>query len=128
MEQKRVEIVVIAVFPRGGDWRDNLLKRKQDFIDAAVELFAGKGFDATTFGFAGVDSVIEPVIYYHFKNKNRLFRHILKRAVEFRFFCLEALPTDTVTAFEKSEDLIDTYFQIKKNARVGFSGDGFQRI
>ena len=57
------------------------MKRKQDVIAAAVELFARQGYDATTtFELARAAGVTEPVIYYHFKSKAGLFSHILKTA------------------------------------------------
>ena len=93
--------------------RKDSLKRKQDVIDAAVELFANQGYDATTtFELAKAASVTEPVIYYHFKNKDGLFSHILKTAFDFYFSRLEALPTDTETEFEKIENLIDFHFRV----------------
>ncbi len=89
------------------------MKRKQDVIDAAVRLFAGQGYEATTtFELAKAAGVTEPVIYYHFGSKDGLFSHILKAAFDFYFSRLEALPTDTVTAFEKIENLIDFHFHI----------------
>ena len=97
----------------GGDWLEGLLNRKQDVIDAAVELFASQGYDATTtFELARAAGVTEPVIYYHFKNKDGLFSHILKTAFDFYFSRLEALPTDTETEIEKIENLIDFHFRI----------------
>ncbi len=97
----------------GGDWQESLLKRKQDVIAAAVELFARQGYDATTtFELARAAGVTEPVIYYHFKSKDGLFSHILKTAFDFYFSRLKALPTDTETAFEKIENLINFHFHI----------------
>lgn len=87
--------------------------RKQDVIDAAVGLFAGQGYDATTtVELATAAGVTEPVIYYHFGSKDGLFTHILTSAFEIYISRLEALPADTATAFEKIENLIDLHFHI----------------
>ncbi len=86
-------------------------KKKQDLLKAAVQLFSKQGFDGTTtLEIAEAAHVTEPVIYYHFKNKDGLFTHILDKTFSEYFSRLDALEKDTQTQFEKIKNLIDLHF------------------
>ena len=86
--------------------------KKQDVLNAAVELFSKQGFDGTTtFELAKTAHVTEPVIYYHFKNKDGLFTHILISTFAEYFDRLDKLENNTPTQFEKIENLIDLHFR-----------------
>ena len=86
--------------------------KKQDLLKAGVELFSKQGFDGTTtFEIAKTAHVTEPVIYYHFKNKDGLFTHILLSTFTEYFDRLEKLKNNPLTQFEKLEDLIDLHFR-----------------
>jgi AcrR family transcriptional regulator len=86
-------------------------KKKQDLLKAAVQLFSKQGFDGTTtLEIAEAAHVTEPVIYYHFKNKDGLFTHILDKTFSEYFSRLDALEKDTPTQFEKIKNLIDLHF------------------
>jgi len=86
--------------------------KKQDLLKAAVELFSKQGFDGTTtFEIAKTAHVTEPVIYYHFKNKDGLFTHILLSTFAEYFDRLDNLSNNTPTQFEKIENLIDVHFR-----------------
>ena len=88
------------------------LKRKQALIDAAIKLFAQNGFDATSTASIGLYAgVTEPLIHYHFKNKDGLFSHILDTIFIEYLSRFDALPEDTDTEFEKIENLIRFHFQ-----------------
>lgn len=85
--------------------------KKQDLLKAAVMLFSKQGFDGTTtFEIAKTAHVTEPVIYYHFKNKDGLFTHILLATFTEYFHRLDKLEDNTPTQFEKIENLIDLHF------------------
>ncbi len=85
--------------------------KKQDLLKAAVQLFSKQGFDGTTtLEIAEAAHVTEPVIYYHFKNKDGLFTHILDKTFSEYFSRLDALEKDTPTQFEKIQNLIDLHF------------------
>ena len=85
--------------------------KKQDVLKAAVQLFSKQGFDGTTtLEIAKAAHVTEPVIYYHFKNKDGLFTYILGRTFSEYFVRLEKLNNNTPTQFEKIENLIDLHF------------------
>jgi AcrR family transcriptional regulator len=86
--------------------------KKQDVLKAAVQLFSTQGFDGTTtLEIAKAAHVTEPVIYYHFKNKDGLFTDILVSTFAEYFDRLDRLQNDTPTQFEKIENLIDLHFQ-----------------
>ncbi len=85
--------------------------KKQDLLKAGVQLFSKQGFDGTTtLEIAEAAHVTEPVIYYHFKNKDGLFTHILDKTFSEYFSRLEKLDNNTPTQFEKIENLIDLHF------------------
>jgi AcrR family transcriptional regulator len=51
-------------------------------LDAAEELFAGQGFDATTIKQIGARAGANPaLIYYYFQSKDALYREVLRRAM-----------------------------------------------
>jgi AcrR family transcriptional regulator len=86
--------------------------KKQDLLKAAVQLFSKQGFDGTTtLEIAEAAHVTEPVIYYHFKNKDGLFTHILISTFTDYFSRLEKLNNNTPTQFEKVKNLIELHFQ-----------------
>ena len=86
--------------------------KKQNLLKAAIQLFSKQGFDGTTtLEIAEAAHVTEPVIYYHFKNKDGLFTHILDKTFSEYFSRLNALDNNTPTQFEKIENLIDFHFK-----------------
>ena len=83
-----------------------------DLLKAAVPLFAIQGFDATTtLAIARAAGVTEPVVYYHFKNKDGLFTRILSDTFEEYFARLDTLEKNTPTQFEKIKNLIELHFK-----------------
>ena len=86
--------------------------KKQDVQTAAVQLFSKQGFDGTTtLEIAKEANVTEPVVYYHFKNKDGLFTYILGKTFSEYFSRLNALDNNTPTQFKKIENLIDFHFR-----------------
>ena len=86
--------------------------KKQDVLKAAVQLFSKQGFDGTTtLEIAESAHVTEPVVYYHFKNKEGLFTHILLSTFSEYYNRLDKLENNTPTQFEKIENLIDLHFR-----------------
>jgi TetR/AcrR family transcriptional regulator len=76
--------------------------KKQDLLKAGVELFSKQGFDGTTtFEIAKTAHVTEPVIYYHFENKDGLFTHILLSTFSKYFDRLDKLENNTPTQFSE---------------------------
>lgn len=85
--------------------------KKQDLLKAAVQLFSKQGFDGTAIlEITEAAHVTEPIIYYHFKNKDGLFTHILISTVDEYFARLDKLGKHTAAQFEKVENLIDLQF------------------
>jgi len=92
------------------------LGKKQDLIKAAVRLFADQGFDGTTtLQIANEAGVTEPLLYYHFTNKDGLFTHILSSTFAEYFSRLESLDNNAPTQFKKIENLITMHFQFVKD-------------
>ena len=85
--------------------------KKQDVLKAAVQLFSKQGFDGTTtLEIAKAAHVTEPVVYYHFKNKDGLFTYILDKTFSEYFTRLNELDNNTPTQFGKIENLIEPHF------------------
>jgi len=83
------------------------MKKKQAIIEKAIQLFAAQGFDATpSLQIAIAADVTEPLIFYHFKNKDGLFKHIINDIFSEYFACLETLDPKKESEFEKLVDLI----------------------
>ena len=74
-------------------------------------MFAERGFDATTtLKIAKVAHVTEPLIFYHFKNKDGLFAEAIE-CVFFEYFSrLESLKVATENEFQHIENLINMHF------------------
>ncbi len=74
-------------------------------------MFAERGFDATTtLKIAEVAHVTEPLIFYHFKNKDGLFAEAIE-CIFFEYFSrLESIKVKTETEFENIENLINLHF------------------
>ncbi|MFH2067380.1 MAG: TetR/AcrR family transcriptional regulator [Pseudomonadota bacterium] len=87
------------------------MKKKQKIIKEAIRLFAERGFDATTtLKIAEVSHVTEPLIFYHFKNKDGLFTEAIE-CIFFEYFSrLESLAVKTESEFENLENLIHMHF------------------
>jgi AcrR family transcriptional regulator len=87
--------------------------KKHELVRAAVRLFAENGFDGTTtLRIAKAAGVTEPLIYYHFSNKDGLFTHILENAFADYFNRLDNLPTQTPKVFERIEAIIGLHMDI----------------
>lgn len=87
--------------------------KKHELVRAAIQLFAEHGFDGTTtLRIAKAAGVTEPLIYYHFNNKDGLFTYILERAFADYYERLDRLPTESKTAFARIEALISTHMEI----------------
>ncbi len=83
------------------------MEKKQSLINSAIKLFAKNGFDATSTASIGKHAgVTEPLIHYHFKNKDGLFSYILDAIFSEYFSRFDVLHRDADTEFEKLENLI----------------------
>jgi AcrR family transcriptional regulator len=87
--------------------------KKHELVRAAIQLFAENGFDGTTtLRIAKAAGVTEPLIYYHFANKDGLFTYILEKAFNDYFNRLEQLPDQSKPAFHRIETLISLHMEI----------------
>ncbi len=81
--------------------------KKTQIIEAATQLFASQGFDATTTKeIVATAGATEPLLFYHFKGKEALFTEILDDGFARLNERFDALPSRTETPFEKIENLI----------------------
>jgi len=89
------------------------LSEKKDVLkQVAIQLFALQGFDATTTReIAMTADVTEPVIYYHFKNKDGLFTSILFDIFKEYFNQLNSLDRSPIIQFDRIENLINFHFK-----------------
>jgi AcrR family transcriptional regulator len=89
------------------------MKKKYYIIDAATRLFATQGFDATTtIQISEEAKVTEPLLYYHFEGKDELYTSILASSFEEYFKRIKELKKETVTYFDKIENIITLQFQL----------------
>lgn len=87
--------------------------KKHELVRAAIRLFAENGFDGTTtLRIAKAAGVTEPLIYYHFSNKDGLFTYILEQAFTDYFSRLEALPAKSAKSFDRIEAIISLHMDI----------------
>ncbi len=87
--------------------------KKHELVRAAIRLFAENGFDGTTtLRIAKAAGVTEPLIYYHFANKDGLFSYILDSAYNDYFGRLDQLPDSSKSAFHRIEALISMHMDI----------------
>jgi AcrR family transcriptional regulator len=83
------------------------MDRKQSLINSAIRLFASSGFDGTTtLSIGNHAGVTEPLIHYHFKNKDGLYAHVINLVFTEYFSKIDAFPKDTETEFDKLANLI----------------------
>jgi len=89
------------------------MKKKTAIIKTAIDLFVTQGFDATpTLQIAKETGVTEPLIFYHFKNKDGLFTAIIRSIFDEYFSRLDALPQESATQIEKIEALLTLHLKL----------------
>ena len=89
------------------------IKKKRKIIEAASRLFAEQGYDGTTtVQIVKEAGATEPLLYYHFKDKEDLFTTILMSAFEQIFKKLDNLGDEASTSFGRLEQLISIHFEI----------------
>ena len=97
-----------------------MLTSKEKIIEAAIEVFFDKGFDAASMReIAEKAGLTKPMIYYHFKNKEALYVALLEENLE--LFCqgLESLLTKDSDPRMTFSAIIDFFEQtFAKGAKV----------
>jgi len=89
------------------------IKKKRKIIEAASRLFAEQGYDGTTtVQIVKEAGATEPLLYYHFKDKEDLFTSILVSSFDRIFKKLDNLGDEASTSFQKIEQLISVHFEI----------------
>lgn len=87
--------------------------RKEQIVASATHLFAIQGYDATTTLQIAVEAGInEPLIFYHFKNKEQLFIHIVGEAFNLYFSYLQNERGSTSNSIDRLINLINIHLDI----------------
>jgi TetR/AcrR family transcriptional regulator len=99
---------------------------RQKILDKGTELFARKGYAATTVReIVTAAGVTKPVLYYYFQNKEGLFRELMGQAWERFGFLVTGALQETGTAQKKIVHLIEKTYELFLDqievARVGYS-------
>ena len=86
--------------------------RKQDILEAAIELFGERGYTATpTVSIAEKAGVAEGLIFHHFKNKAGILTHILVELSEEYIQGIDNLVEDTPNGLEAILATIRFHFE-----------------
>jgi AcrR family transcriptional regulator len=91
------------------------MKRKEAIIRAATKLFTEKGFKETSIhDLSKLTGVAEGTIFYHFKNKEGLFLHILEKIKEDLLGAFDQYLTETRfdSGLEMMEGVISFYLYL----------------
>ncbi|MDY0039073.1 MAG: TetR/AcrR family transcriptional regulator [Desulforhabdus sp.] len=87
------------------------MNRKESILDAATQLFAEKGFEATpTAEVAKIAGVSEGTIFHHFKTKNGVFIHIISRVMNLYYQKVRAEAENAGSGLEAIEQMIRLHF------------------
>jgi len=94
-------------------------KTRTSILDAAIDVFSGKGYSDTTLDeVAERAGVTKGAIYWHFKDKLDLFRKVSERESEGLVSLLDAVYGETITPLTKIRKLSDTVMDnFYENAR-----------
>lgn len=88
------------------------MNRKESILDAATQLFATKGFEATpTAEVAKIAGVSEGTIFHHFKTKDGVLIHIIRRMMNLYYKDIRAQAEKASTGMEAVEQMIRTHFR-----------------
>ena len=88
-----------------------MVDKRTHIIEAAMDLFAGKGFEGTSIrDIAEKASVNLAMVNYYFGSKEKLFENIVKhKSSVTRVFLDEILNNASLSQIEKIEAIIDSY-------------------
>lgn len=88
------------------------MSRKESILDAATQLFAAKGFEATpTAEVAKVAGVSEGTIFHHFKTKDGVLIHIIRRMMNLYHEKVRAEAESASSGLDAVERMIRLHFR-----------------
>ena len=97
------------------------MDRKNAILNAAVTLFAERGFNATpTSAVASLAGVAEGLIFHYFKNKEGIFVHIIHDMINTYIEKVEAIAKNARTGLEAIEDIIQFHFRFSEDRSKEF--------
>ena len=89
------------------------LKRKEEIMQGALELFASKGFYNTTIpDIAKAPKMSGGNMYNYFKSKDILAKEIIAYISKYLGAKLKNINEEKITTKEKTRKIIETYFQV----------------
>lgn len=88
------------------------MNRKESILDAATQLFAAKGYEATpTAEVAKVAGVSEGTIFHHFKTKDGVLIHIIRRMMNLYYKEIRAEAKNAGSGLDAVERMIRLHFR-----------------
>ncbi len=89
-------------------------ERREEILDAALSLFAEKGYEGTSVSdIVRSLNVAQGTFYWYFKSKEEVFQEIARRYAEESMFAIEAIVRrDDLTAVEKIEELFLSFLVV----------------
>jgi AcrR family transcriptional regulator len=112
-----------SVFPATYHPEPIIMAKKNDILQAAAAMFAGKGFKHTSMTeVAEMTQVAEATIYYHFKTKEELFLAVLEHARKSIIAEFEAYfqKTTAASGMALAEDAIGFYLYLAAQQEIHF--------
>ena len=91
------------------------MSKKEDILNAAVQLFAERGFSATsTAAIARKADVAEGLIFHHFKNKEKILLHVLDDMMTIYLKGFKNSFNKANTGLDAIENIIRFHFRLGK--------------
>ena len=93
--------------------------RRQEIIDAAAEIFAAKGYDATSIqDIAEAVDILKGSLYYHIDSKEDLLFEVIQEVHESGLERLEALEKSTAPALDRIADFVRLHVEYNAHALI----------
>lgn len=97
------------------------MNRKEAILQAAVELFAERGFSATpTSAVAKLAGVAEGLIFHYFRNKEGIFVHILKDMIDRYIQGIERAVRKDVNGLKAIEKIVSFHYRFSRENSKAF--------
>jgi AcrR family transcriptional regulator len=123
---EQAALVRTATVKTGRPTREIALRRQEDLLECALEMFSAHGFELTTIdAIAGALNMTKRTIYARYKDKAALFEAAVKRAIE-RWF----IPLETLRALDtgERESTLIAIGRIRLGNNLSAEGARLQRI
>lgn len=96
-------------------------QRRRQLLEVACEVFAERGFHATSMDdVAEAAGVTKPVLYQHFRSKRALYRELLDDVAERLVEAITKATRGVVSGRERVQQGFAAYFRFVRERRAGF--------